>query len=107
MLTCAICGYEHPKFALPLTKEDGKWVVKPVCAKCRGGLMSEAYAQGKSIRIFGLTGSLKEAESRNVNADKFTPFLSAFARELDSRPVTKSNGDRRKFEAKRKETARP
>ncbi len=107
MLTCVICGYEHPKFALPLVKEDGKWVVKPLCAKCRGGLLSEAYAQGKSIRIFGLAGSLKEAETRNANAGKFTPFLDVFAR-AERRPISRNgNGDRRKLEVKAKETARP
>lgn len=101
MFKCACCGGENPKFALPLVKEDGKWTVKPVCAKCRGGLMSEARAQGKSIRIFDLVGSLKEVESRNFNAHRFTPFLSAFARNIDeARPAVRKNGDKRKQFAK-------
>jgi hypothetical protein len=101
MSTCVVCGGSNPKFALPLTKENGKWVVKdPICAKCRGGLLSEAYAQGKSIRIFSLAGSLKEAEERNANTLKFTPFLNAFAR-AERRPVAPGgNGDKRKLEVK-------
>jgi len=100
MSTCVVCGGSNPKFALPLTKEDGKWVAKPICAKCRGGLLSEAYAQRKSIRIFSLAGSLKEAEERNANTLKLTPFLDAFAR-AQARPVSHNgNGDKRKLEVK-------
>jgi hypothetical protein len=107
MFTCAVCGDENPKFALPLVKEDGKWMVKhPICAKCRGGLLSEAYAQQKDLRIFSLAGSLREAEARNANAGMFTPFLSAFAREIEARPVVRKNGDKRKINAEAKETAR-
>ena len=107
MITCVVCGVSNPKFALPLTKEGGKWVVKPLCAKCRSGLLSEARAQGKSIRIFSLAGSLKEAESRNFNAQKFTPFLSAFARAETRSVSSNSNGSKRKLEVKAKEAARP
>lgn len=96
MLNCVVCGADEPKFALPLTKEEGEWVVKPVCAKCRGGLMSEARAQDKSIMIYSLAGSLKEVESRNFNAHKFTPFLGAFAREIEARPAIRNNGDKRR-----------
>lgn len=108
MLTCVVgTECDDPKFALPLTKEDGKWVVKPVCAECKAALLSEAYHEGKSIRFFSLTGSLEEAERRNANAHKLTPFLTAFAREIQARPVIRKNGDRRKLEARAKETARP
>jgi hypothetical protein len=100
MSICVVCGGSNPKFALPLTKEDGKWVVKPICAKCRGGLLSEAYAQRKTMRIFGLAGSLREAEERNANTLKLTPFLDAFAR-AERRPVSHNgNGDKRKLEVK-------
>lgn len=107
MLTCVVNGCNDPKFALPLTKEDGKWVVKPVCAECKAALMSEAYHEGKSIRFFSLTGSLAEAERRNANAHKLTPFLTAFAREIEARPVIRKNGDKRNFKAKVAVTARP
>lgn len=100
MLTCVVCGGDDPRFALPLTKEEGTWVVKALCSKCRGGLLSEAHAQSKSIRIFSLAGSLKEAESRNFNAKKFTPFLSAFAREIEVKSAVRKNGDKRKLAVK-------
>lgn len=100
MLTCVVNGCDDPKFALPLTKEDGKWVVKPVCAECKAALMSEAYHEGKSIRFFSLIGSLAEAERRNANAHKLTPFLTAFAK-AERRPVSHNgNGDKRKLEVK-------
>lgn len=100
MLTCVVCGNGDPRFALPLTKEEGTWVVKALCVKCRSGLLSEARAQGKSIRLFSLTGSLKEAENRNFNAQKFTPFLSAFARQIDAKSSVRKNGDKRKIPVK-------
>jgi hypothetical protein len=101
MSTCAVSTEcEEPKFSLPLTRKGGKWVVTPVCAKCKSALMSEAYAQGKTIRFFSLAGSLVEAEKRNANTPKLTPFLDAFAR-AERRPVSHNgNGDKRKLEVK-------
>jgi len=101
MSTCAVgTGCDEPKFSLPLIKKGGKWVVTPVCGKCKSALTSEAYAQRKSIRFFSLTGSLKEAEERNANIPKLTPFLDAFAR-AERRPVSHNgNGDKRKLEVK-------
>lgn len=99
MFNCVVCGTGDPKFALPLVKEDGKWMVKPVCSKCRGGLMGEAYSQGKSIRIFSLAGSLNEADSRNANSHLFMPFLSAFARKIDTQPTIRKNGNGDKWKS--------
>jgi hypothetical protein len=94
MLSCTICGAENPKYSLPLTKEDGKWVVKPICGKCRRLLLGEAEAAGKVIRLYDLEGSLSEASWRNAEMGKITPFLEAFARTVNG-PV--KNGNHRKF----------
>ncbi|MFH0803659.1 MAG: hypothetical protein V1877_00890 [Candidatus Tagabacteria bacterium] len=95
MLTCAICGAENPKYSLPLTKEDGKWVVKPICGKCRRLLHGEAEAVGKVIRTYDLEGSLREASWRNAEMGKITPFLEAFARTTNG--SVRNNGNKKKF----------
>jgi hypothetical protein len=98
MLACAVCGYDKPKSALPLTWEEGVWVVKPVCDKCRRGLHSEARVAGKFIQFFGLDGSLAEAERRNAKATQFRPFLDAFAKakRAEAKAITgRKNGDKR------------
>lgn len=104
-MTCTICGSSHPNYALPLKKEEGKWVAKPICGKCRKGLISEARTAGKFIAIYGLEGSLREAERRNEAVLSFRPFLDAFAKarkvsvdEYEAKTVRK-NGKKPKLTA--------
>lgn len=100
MPDCIVCGGKNPKFSLPLAKKDGKWVPNPVCGRCKAGLMAEARAEGRSIRIFSLAGSEIEAEKRNGNVLKFRPFLDAFAKAKVSADTYRKNGDQREQLAK-------
>lgn len=100
---CAVCGESNPKFSFPLTKKDGKWIVTPVCSKCKTGLSSEAFHAGRSIRFFSLAGSLKEAARRNDTALKFQPFLDAFTKAgVSAKDYDRDNGDKRKTKPKAK-----
>jgi len=97
---CTICKAGDSEYAAPLKKEDGKWVAKPICSKCRKGLLSEARATGKSITIYGLEGSLKEAEGRNSESGRYRLFLDAFAKAGDAKAVRKNgNGKSVRVEA--------
>ena len=100
MLNCVVCGGKNPKFSLPLTKKDGEWVLNPVCGGCKAGLMAEAHAEGRSIRIFSLAGSEIEAAKRNGNVLKFRPFLDAFAKANVSVDTYRKDGDKREQLAK-------
>ncbi len=62
---CILCISAESTHSLPLKKEAGVWVTTPICKKCKRSLEREAAAAGKSILIYGLDGSLKEAERRN------------------------------------------
>lgn len=100
MNACVVCGNSEAKSALPLIKEDGLWVAKPVCDKCRSGLYKEARAAGKILRLFGLEGSLKETEKRNSESARFRPFLDVFAkakRDEAKQASKRKNGDQRKL----------
>ncbi len=101
MPNCSICGSSGATYALPLKKEEGKWVAKPICGKCRKGLFSEARAARKTIAIYGLEGSLREAERRNADAEKFRPFLDAFAK------AEKVKADKREVKPVRKNGKKP
>jgi hypothetical protein len=90
---CSIpgCGREAA-FALPLKrdKKSREWVVAPICKRCRDALMREARAEGKTIPIYGLEGSKREAERRNAESLTFQPFLKAFAKvEAKTEPKSK------------------
>lgn len=89
MHTCTVCGNEKPQFALPLKKEKGEWVVKPICGTCRYNLGKEARAQKKFIPMYGLEASLSEVAKRNAEIGKLKPFLEAFARQ--AKVVRKDN----------------
>ena len=99
---CAVCGGSNPRHSLPLTKKDGKWVVTPVCDKCKAGLMSEAFHADRSIRFFSLAESLREVEQRNSNILRYRPFLDAFSKARTSAKTVRDNGDKRKILAKAK-----
>jgi len=90
MAECTICGGGESEYALPLKRENGKWVAKPICGKCRKGLLSEARATGKSIMIYGLEGSQKEAERRNSESGRYRLFLDAFAKAGNAKAVRKN-----------------
>ncbi|MEK7568972.1 MAG: hypothetical protein AAB497_02565 [Patescibacteria group bacterium] len=93
MHTCTVCGGEKPQFALPLKKEKGEWVVKPICGSCRYNLGKEARAQKKFIPMYELGASLNEVAKRNAEIGRLKPFLEAFARQVkvvrkgDKRPA--------------------
>lgn len=82
MTTCSTpsCGREAA-FSLPLKRDkSGKWHTTPICKGCRAALLREARAAGKTIQIYGLDGSEKEAERRNSQAKSLQPFLKEFGR---------------------------
>jgi len=83
---CIVCGKEHPEFSLPLKKVNGKWVAQPIGKNCRLGLLRMASESGKSITIYRLDNSLREADKRNAEVLRFQPFLEAFARDRKSSP---------------------
>jgi len=83
---CIICGKEHPEFSLPLKKVGGLWVAQPIGKNCRLGLLRMAGESGKSITIYRLDNSLREAEKRNAERLQFQPFVDAFAKYRKSAP---------------------
>ena len=83
---CIICGKEHPKFSLPLKKVNGDWVAQPIGENCRLGLLRMAREEGKSLTIYRLDNSLREAEKRNAERFQFRPFVDAFAKKCKSAP---------------------
>lgn len=89
MHICTVCGGEKPQFALPLKKEKGEWVVKPICGRCRYDLGKEARAQKKFIPMYELGASLNEVAKRNAEIGRLKPFLEAFARQ--AKVVRKDN----------------
>lgn len=94
MYTCIVCGASDPTYSLPVTKDNGKWVVKPLCDKCRRGLLTEAKAEGKTLMIYGLSGSIGEAGKRNANIGKYKPILEAYAK-AEAREIVGKNGNYR------------
>lgn len=77
---CTVCKSDNPTFSFALKREKGKWVVTPVCRKCRRALIAEARAAKKFIPFYGLEASIREAEKRNAERASFRPFLDAFAK---------------------------
>jgi len=98
IITCIICGYEKSTFSLPLKKEDGLWVARPICGKCRRGLIAEAQEAGGYIKIYKLDASIREASHRNAQNGRFLPFLESFAQaqKSENRSDRKDRTDRPK-----------
>jgi hypothetical protein len=87
---CTVCRKEKAEFSLALKREKGEWVVTPVGRRCRFGLIAEAKANGKFLPFYGLEASLCEAEKRNAQKATYRPFLEAFARNFEQKPVKKA-----------------
>jgi len=73
------------KHSLALRKEGGKWVITPVCLRCRGELISQAKKEGKFLPFYELEMSAKEAAKRNEETAMYRPFLDKFAKAVSSK----------------------